>query len=576
MTDKVTLDYDSVFMGMYTPKETPVPETGINILEDVTLNAIDGTIITIVGSGTTVYKDVPTTVFEANVTGTQLFIFDFPKGTVYYGDRKEYITPKKGEYIFSDENGHHTSNDVIRKMVSKGTIQIRRPVEVSDAPAEVIANISNAAASVADTNILDYMKDNPFFNVAMIVYKVIRDMVVVIIFWALLISISCWVMVKSEYIYPVDPTKFPFVFYEKEKDRFVASYYDYLTPDDEKLCKKKLPGQNDTQLEEQKSFFAEIDRYVGGDNKIKLILRSIYPAIIDHKLEGLNMFSGLLMNLCRKEEEIETAEYIRYIIQLLMFQNFLYCNMVTGTIHGFVSGLSEVFSGLDGRVLVVLFAGVLYSFFSSSSALREGVIEAFAIEFKEAKTISDIISNEFLLLAVNILACCSCIFIPLCGILTVTCLMATAFVLCKNILSPFNTPIWIFCLLTMIFSLGSYLSLTLMAGGVLDPTAMVSFNDASTVTLFIFLFSIVGVGLPIATAIGYAGLISLKVFMSFFNFTGITEVYQRMIRSIPSLVMIALIFLVMHTQAMLGNIYAFMTVVIIFLVGLYILLSKTS
>ncbi len=89
MTDKVTLDYDSVFMGMYTPKETPVPETGINILEDVTLNAIDGTIITIVGSGTTVYKDVPTTVFEANVTGTQLFIFDFPKGTVYYGDRKE-------------------------------------------------------------------------------------------------------------------------------------------------------------------------------------------------------------------------------------------------------------------------------------------------------------------------------------------------------------------------------------------------------------------------------------------------------------------------------------------------------
>ena len=281
------------------------------------------------------------------------------------------------------------------------------------------------------------------------------------------------------------------------------------------------------------------------------------------------------MRTCAKID-LDSTDHIRYVIVVMLLQNLLYCNQITSMIHSICSSIKGVLSPLDTRLLAVLFAGVLYGFFKSSGAAKDKVIKMFKIKFKKETDMDAVMSNQVILFFVYILAACMIIFVPLCSILSVACLVSSTYVLGKNIIAPYNKTIWIFCLMTILLSMGTYVSLSLMVGGVMNPKDLISFNKASTFSLFIMLFSVVGVGLPLCSAIGYAGYTSLKIFISFLSFLKMDIVYQRIIKSIPSLVMIALFLLSMHVRKVLGQTYFFITLSIIGLIGTYIWVTKSG
>jgi hypothetical protein len=327
----------------------------------------------------------------------------------------------------------------------------------------------------------------------------------------------------------------------------------------------------------QKEWFEELKEFetnpANADNKD--ILKTIYPSILEHVESGVQFFSQLLMRTCAKID-IDSTDHIRYVIVVMLLQNLLYCNQITSIIHSVCSSIKGVLSPLDTRLLAVLFAGVLYGFFKSSGAARDKVIKMFKIKFKKETDMDAVISNQVVLFFVNILAACMIIFVPLCSILSVACLFSSTYVLGKNIIAPYNKTIWIFCLLTILLSMGTYVSLSLMVGGVMNPKDLISFNKASAFSLFIMLFSVVGVGLPLCSAIGYAGYTSVKIFMSFLSFLKMDIVYQRILKSIPSLVMIALFLLSMHVRKVLGQTYFFITLSIIGLIGAYVWVTKSG
>jgi beta-lactam-binding protein with PASTA domain len=60
------------------------------------------------------------------------------------------------------------------------------------------------------------------------------DMIPIFIFWFLFISISCWVVIESEYLYPSTLSMFPYVFYKQGEDTFNPVKSD--SPDTEALC----------------------------------------------------------------------------------------------------------------------------------------------------------------------------------------------------------------------------------------------------------------------------------------------------------------------------------------------------
>lgn len=567
-TDPVKLFYDKFMNGL-------LPADGARIdKDDLVLTGKDGTSIIILKNSNTVYKELPIKVFEAMPNNTGLFKFVFPIDTTVSGDGTTYTTPSNSVYTFSSAAESHNESGRWTKFVSGGTIQIRPPDEYKAVEeVQVISNATTNAASLSDSSFMDDMKDNPFCNMLKIVYSVFRDMIIVVIFWILFISISCWVMVPSDYLYPTDTSTYPFVYYKS-----VGKYYDYLNPDEEDICKTKIDLDTNLSRKKQKELFDEFEKFKQDDrNKDKTeILKAIYPQLFDTQESSVNFFSRYLIQTCAKPE-LDATDHIRYVILILLFQNFVYCNRITSMIHSLFSTLStDILGRLDTRILVVLFAFLLYGFFSSSGAVKNLVIELFKIKFKEETDIGSFISNQIVTILVYILAACMCIFIPLSSILAIVCLMVTTYTLAKNVLAPFNTTIWVFSLVTILFSIGSYLSISLMLGGVMNPKELVSFNNASTLSLFIFIFSLVGVGLPLLFAIGYSGRLSLKLFVSFFSFTKIDVVVQRMIKSIPSLVMIALLLLFLHVNKILGKTYSVITFTIIFLIGAYVWLTKSK
>lgn len=563
-TETVYLYYDDFMVGL-------LPKDGDIINKDnLVLNGTDGTSIIIEKNNNTVYKELPRKGFEATPDKSCLFKFIFPVDTVVNKDASVFTTPSNSVYTFTDSKNSHNQTGEFIKMVYSGTIQIKPPDQPGGAKQteQLINNAVINAASLSDNSFLEDMKDNPFYNIFMIVFHVMRDMLVVLIYWIIFISISCWVMVPSEYLYPTDVSLYPFTFYNQSKKS-----YDYLTPEEDNICKTKTDSDNNRSLQRQKELFDEYRKFELKDTDKKDILNAIYPDLLVKEESSLNGFSKELLRTCGKAE-LDVTDHIRYVIIILLFQNFIYCNRITSMIHSTFSAVStNILGKLDTRILVVLFAGLLYTFFISSGAIKDKVIDMFKITFKKETDMNDVISNQFVYLFVYILAACMSVFIPLCSILSIACLVATTYILFKNIIAPFNPTIWIFSLVTIIFSFGSYLSLSLMLGGVINPKELITFNDASSLSLIIFIFSLVGVGLPLLSAIGYAGYTTINLFVSFFSFLKMSSVFDRIKKSIPSLVMIALLLLVLHVKETLGNTYSFITMTIILLVGIYVLMK---
>jgi hypothetical protein len=564
-TEKVNLYYDTFMVGLLPKNESRINK------DKLVLKGTDGTSIIVEKNPNTVYKEVPRKVFEAVPDKSCLFKFIFPPDTVVNKDASVFTTPSNSVYTFTNGYNAHNQEGEFTKMVYDGTIQIKPPDKTNEGIKQTTEIINNAvinAASISENSFLDDMKDNPFYNIFLIMFNVMRDMIVVLMYWIIFISISCWVMVPSDYLYPTDVTLYPFTFYKT-----VGKYYDYLTPEEDDICKTKIDIDNNRSREIQKKLFDEYKKFESEHTEKKDILNAIYPELLKKEEGSLNMFSNLLIRTCGNPELDITAQ-IRYVIVILLFQNFIYCNRIMSIIHSTVSAIStNILAKLDNRLLVILFAGLLYSFFVSSSEIKDKVIKMFKITFKEETDMNSIISNQFTNFFVYILAACMSIFIPLCSILSVACLVATTYILFKNIIAPFNSTIWIFSLVTVLFSIGSYLSLGLMIGGVMDPKELITFNDASSLSLIVFIFSLVGVGLPLLSAIVYSGYISIKIFVSFFSFLKMDLVFNRIKKSIPSLVIVALLFLILHVKEILGNTYTFITLTIIILVGIYVLMK---
>ena len=445
---------------------------------DVVLKSSDGTVITIKQNGSTVYRSATKT-FESTPDNKIIATFVFPINTVSNDTNTMFTTPDQSVYNFSDGSEMDIHQGIITKRMLKGTVNIKPPVNKA---AEAKANqnkqkdsavfINNAVKKESSswTKRSSGKSSNPFINVGKVVFKLLMDMIVVCIFWILFVSISCWLMVPSEYIYPTDIKKYPFIFYKPD-----GTYYNITTPDleEEAICKKKDTNDTAEGRKIQNEFFEKIK---GLDKVIKDMLTIIYPKLVDMDEDGVNFFSSQLTKTCEKES-LNILDYVRYVIVTLVFQNFLYCNVVTSKVHSMFSYLStKILVNFNKKVLIVLFAFLLYTLYMGSDGMANKVTKVLRIKMKKGKDMNSQVTNQLIRLVIYIISCCLTIVVPLCIVLVLTSLMVTSFTLFKNIISPYNNVIWVFSIITMLFSLGTYLSFSLMLSGLVKPKDLFNFK----------------------------------------------------------------------------------------------------
>jgi hypothetical protein len=565
-----------------------LPSDGSPILKDVNIVGTDGTTVIVKANQKTIYNDKPTRYFESTIEPTNdiIYQFLFPKDTVFNKDGSQFTTPSKSVYIFSETDIIQQEGSII-KNVKKGTIEITPPLEaivnaVGESVSNTLSDAENQATTFIDNTVLlqntligglselGLLKDNPFKAILMIIYKLVMDMIVVLIFWILFVSIGCWLKIPNDLVYPINPDSYPFVYYGDKNPNKEETYYNFLQSEKDNLCKAVSKEDTEKNRGKQNDLFS---RLKGLSDQDKSILNVVYNDMMKMDIKGVQKLSSVLTDKCSKTE-LCTMDYLTYFFCNIVFSNYLYCNYVTGMLHKGCAFLSNDVFGLFGTTIsMVGFAALLYYLFLGVGAMNTKVMAKLKIKLQEETTTKAMLMNQMIRLFVSVISSCLAVIIPLCSILVITSLLTTGYTLCKSCLFPFNNTILIVAFLTFFFSVSQYVYIIkkLVSGtNVFDLMERMYVKDFSIRTFFSFL----GITVPILFGVGYGCYIGFFLFFSFFQLAKHPDVSAIIKRTSASVVLVGLMILLLHVQEILGNTYVMMTFFIIVLVGIYVMSKK--
>jgi hypothetical protein len=561
----VQLFLDSFLVGL-------LPKDGETVTKDVVLKGTDGTIITVVTNSGTTYKEQPQKVFEAIPNQSALYKFQFPVGTISNGDSTKFTTTDNSVYTFSSGNDSGKFNDAYYMNVKSGTIKI--------SPPNVTANVAQEGATFVNNAILNEsslgdsafgnLKDNPFYKILMILYDLLMDMVVIVIFWLLFISIGCWLKVKPEFLYPSDTTVYPYQYYE-DISRNVTYNYLKHNSDDKTSCTQLSTKEVEYFKGKQNDLFAELKEYKNGPNHE--ILNILYPELLEMDSGGVKPESQTLKGLCSKSE-FGIMECVTYTLNLIRFHSYVSCNSVLSSIHGAFAVISnDILSKIvpykmwGMSAISVLFAVFLYFLLLHSGTYTEQIIEMFSITFSDSTDPQTIMINQFKHLIVYVLTCCMLIFVPLFFLLFMSAAGTTFYVLCKQLFDNFNGFILCIAVISLYFAMINYATLLLIVSGTIPIDTIMEGSGGAFMGMSA-IFSIFSVGVPLLVSGGLAGYISYKLFTSSFSFIPLESMADTMKNCLSSLVIVSLFILVKRVGDKLGEVYSAITIMIIILMGI--------
>lgn len=549
-----------------------LPVSGV-VKKDITLVGTDDVTVIVKANTDTMYSDT-TRVFDSISSNTRiLYQFIFPLNTLVSSDTTRYTTPKKSVYVFSDGSSTMKIENQITKNVTTGTIDITPPSVIHQGS---FAQDSFGQGSFTQDSFgtmdneqkNNVVKDWPFNALGLILYKLVMDMIPIFIFWFLFVSISCWLVVESNDLYPYDVSNYPFVFYKKG----VPIFNLFKSKQSEDALCTLIPDETITKLVENQTTKFEKLRIKPDEYKRRLSI--IQSSALKMDEDNVNKFSKLLMEKCEKPEKC-TMDYLLYFLGKILLNNFVYCNMVLAFIHSAAYEFNDkVVTKIPSPISIITFAAVLYFLFLGVGAMNKQVIQKLGIQLQKETTINTLLLNQFYYLLISILSCCLCLLLPLCSILMITSLMATAYTLGSTVLFPFNATLGIVALITLLVSFGQYIIIILNLSKGMNQLDLIEYLYVKKFGILTF-FSMIGITLPILMGFFYGMYLGGNIFFTFFQFLKIPDVVQRLKTSSASIVLLALVLFLLHVKDIIGNTYAMMTFMIIVLIGMYVM-TKTG
>ncbi len=559
------------------------------VTKDYILVGTDDVTLTIYSNSDNFYT-ASTKTFQTSTKSTRsLYKFTFPVGTKTNTDVNKFSTPSKSLYTFSDTSSVTRVESQFTKIITEGTIHIR-PAIIPRTPTmptmPTMPQSSQPLPPHSKSEPVDYgtkasfiPTDSPFYSLWIIVYKLMMDMIPILIFWVLLISIRCWLGVNSVDLYPSDIDKYPYAYYETSQENppgvtgawYAPLHNPFKYENDE--CVSIIQKELGEQYNIQEKYLKYIKE--ARTDKEKELLRIIKPSALEMNKMNVNRMTGYLREKCKTIKKPNPAYLTAYFLTGIVLQNYIYCNKILSYMHTYASMFNEkVVNRIPSPISIVVFAGLLYILFLSITAINRDLIKELKIEMEPGKGMNSILLNQFKTLLISILSCFLLILLPICTMLVITCLVITCVTLGNDLFFPRNLTIMFLSFLTLIFSFSQVIAIIMkFVGGsnlleMIKDLYIVDFNPLT-------LLSIVGVTLPILIGFGYGILVVANIFFTFFQLIRLKEVIDMIKNSAGSVVLVALLLLLLNVKEILGDTYVIMTFILIVLIGYYVI-TKTG
>lgn len=547
------------------------PTDGNSTTEKITIMGPDYTQINIPAGA--IYNNNAKSNYQMMFTSSEEmdnpFIIEFPKNTIHNSQESGkysdvFITPSKIYYSFENTNSiQKNSANTVVKVVS-GTIDI-----ATDDVTNVTADVTGVNASfdtvnnATGVNIDDldggydkHIYDNFSSKILTLIYTLLKDFLVILAIWVIVITIGIWGQETANDIHPTDVSKFPYV-EGKAGDIDLSS----IGTGKGFFCKV-----SDEQLDTSPSMG-------GGESPLKYI----NPIMLDKNKENIYYTSKLIQSSCSNtSNQSDAFSVFMYWINYVIFNQVLYQNFTLNTLHKILNGLtsgvvsvfksSQIMSSIALAILIYTISistiPIIETIRGYSSNNSKNILNKLNVTGNIIEKPEDIIVYGL----INLLSLLVIIGAPLFVLLFLVGLMVHIWSMYKIMVESLSVEC---AILSAIALMTTVVGLFKVIGSIVDRDSIWVVDSIGSISFSgLFKFISMSIGLYIPLAFALYGAFSIPGRILFSSFFLIKEKIEELSNLSYALMLLLFLFLLKDVNNILGHAHVFITIAVIGFFGL--------
>jgi hypothetical protein len=576
----------------YNPNKS-LPKDGELTTENITYFGTDTTNI-VIPAGVT-YNSNSSTNYQSKFTGSsdnsKKFTIEFPANTVDITSSVSgsnytaiYQTPSKIQYKFTGVISNYTkTTSGSTATVATGLIDI---VPVSNSSSNVKTNTNytpeslekmvkekaDAAGKDVASNIEKVIYENFNQNFLNLIYTVLKDFLVIIVMWLIILSLGVWGTVDKDFVHPIDVTKYPYTYNDGDT---INNLTDFIPTESGVFC-----GKLDTT--EISKISTTLRDKLQKDPELREKLQFINPTMAEITQKNVYTTSKKMHSSCSQTGSYSNAlSVFLYWLNYLIFTQTVFQNYILNGFHSILNSVVKITSGIfnsEGYAASIALA-ILIFFMMQAVQPTLDMIQKLILK---KKTISgdriDKPENVFIYAGMSALSVVLFIAIPMFFILFMVGLLGHVQSILRIIFESNSVECAFLSVITLTATVVSFfqvLSFMITRGTKLISISAVE-EQITKLLNFSSLYKIIsngaGVGIPLALALLSAFVISFRIL---YTCSYVLKNNIELLKNLsPAIMLLLFYYLYIHVKNILGTVQAYITIGVISFFGFYFLTKK--
>jgi hypothetical protein len=573
------------------------PKDGENTTDNITVTGPDYTRI-IIPAGVK-YSSNASTNYQSTFTGpddgSKTFTIEFPPGTTdvttlnsnnLSGTKysKIFLTSSNIYYkIGSIFNYNYTSSDTSTATIKLGPIDITTSQSGTSAVEEnkkytpeqfekVLKEKAMAAGEQVASSVEKVVYENFNNTFLNLIYTILKDFLVIVVIWLIVISIGLWGTVDKDLIYPVDVSKYPYTYNDGENINNLSSF----TPNDSGVFCGKMDSNEISKIS------STLRDKLQKDPKLREKMEFINPSMSDISHKNLYFTAQLIQKSCSKTGNYSDAlSVFVYWLSYLLFTQGLYQHYVLNGFHSILNGIMRMASGIfssEGYSASILIAVIIYGIMKVIQPTFDMVQKMILKKKTINKDVIDKPENIFIYAGMNAISLGLFVALPLFFILFFVGLLGHITSILRIIFESNSVECAFLSIIALTATVSSFFQVLnfMISRGfgkfTLDDVEAQIKSLLNFSSLYKVISNGAGVGIPLALALYSSFMIVFRIITtSFYLFKGKIELLKNLS---PAIILLLFYYLFIHVKNMLGVVQSYITLCVIGFFGFYFITKK--
>jgi hypothetical protein len=493
-----------------------------------------------------------------SLDGTSKIVLTFPQGSSKQNETK-YRTIEMVDYTFS---GVFTEvlTPTLSLTVASGNITIQYPDKEDKARWNQTIDVTKEAI-MGQLN--EQFKMSTLQSLQSLVIVFLKDALILLIFWVLLLTLGAWFSVDAKLLYPYDLNGFPFV--------SISSGTDHNLSVTDETSGSYCSSMSEEQKKQIEITIKGIDNEYQKDPTLKQKVALLNPVMSSLSAASIPRYILTFHQYCSTTSSTDNAASVfLYWLSYLILHQYVYINFLLFQIHQLFHQAAEIVpeKGFAVSIFVVLFAaflmGAVYATYPLNLEVQKQTKEYFT-DFPTS------IRESVVSILTHIISLGLFLVTPLFTLLFLTAFIGNAYALVSIMFNSNSVECMFLSFITIMTSLQFMFDIIALAlegnfkfnkvfhmiKGMFNTTT-VGFKE-----ILVFLGSFFGILIPFTTALQFSLSFIGSWFVSAASFLPLMN--KTLSTFSLSLVLALLYMLVYDTEKILGPYFSFMTVIIIVL-----------